>query len=120
MVVRKYSDHEGLGTVWVSQLFEASDHRFWVATDRGLAEFLPDAGEHEPRFKTYAQRNGLIYFGLNTLTEDSGGNLWLGSDLGALKMRFAHLKIHYGFERIGSEGSPVHATSFILPPSCRT
>ena len=55
-----YSEHDpyGLPTSWVYQLFETSDHRFWVATGRGLVEFFPDAGERE-RFHVYTQRNGL-------------------------------------------------------------
>ena len=86
IVERIYAEHEGLGTVWVNQLFETSDQRFWVATNRGIAEFFPDARESEPKFKTYSQRNGLLYYGIDTLNEDPGGNLWLGSVVGAMKL----------------------------------
>ena len=36
-----------------------------------------------------------------------------------VEMRFAHLKIHHGFERSGLGGFPAPATSSILPPSSR-
>ena len=85
-VVRSYAARDGLTTDWVAHLFESSDGRFWVATNKGLAEFFPDAGEREPKFKTYTQRNGLLHYGLVTLGEDAGGNLWLGSDAGAMKL----------------------------------
>ncbi len=91
IVARKYSARDGLTTDWVAQLLESSDGRFWVATDRGLAEFFPDAGEREPSFKTYTQRNGLLHYALRTLGEDAGGNLWLGSDAGAMRLTRAGL-----------------------------
>jgi len=97
VVDRRYSEKDGLGTVWVAQLFETSDDRFWVATDRGIAEFFPEAGERQLKFKTYTQRQGLLYYGINTLGEDSGGNLWLGTDVGAMKLA------HQGFVSYGEQ-----------------
>jgi len=86
VVVRTYAERDGLATMWVAQLFETSDHRFWVATNRGVAEFFPEAGERERKFKIYTQRSGLLYYGVNMVNEDAGGNLWLGSDAGAMKL----------------------------------
>jgi len=86
VVLRTYSREDGLGTIWVNQLFETSDHRFWVATDTGVAEFFPEAGKGEPNFKTYTQANGLLYYGINALNEDAGDNLWLASNVGAMKL----------------------------------
>jgi ligand-binding sensor domain-containing protein/two-component sensor histidine kinase len=97
VIERTYSQRDGLTTNWVFQLFLASDGRFWVATDRGLAEFFPDANESDSKFKTYTQRNGLTYWGVRTLSEDVGRNLWLGSDAGAMKLA------HDGFITYGDE-----------------
>jgi hypothetical protein len=36
-----------------------------------------------------------------------------------VEMRFAHLKMHHGFERMRLR-SPARVTNFTLPPSCRT
>src|SRR5260370_12489706 len=45
MVAVAYSVRDGLPANWGFQLFETSDHRFWVATGRGLLEFLPTGDE---------------------------------------------------------------------------
>ena len=74
-----------LPTPWVFQLLETSDHRFWVATARGLLEFFPSAADGHS-FRAYTTRNGLSYFEITALSEDAGGNLWLGtSNAGAMK-----------------------------------
>ena len=68
-----------LQTSWVSQLFEASDRRLWVATARGLHEYLPAGDGHGRRFRSYASKDGLTDFNLTSLSEDLDGNLWLGT-----------------------------------------
>ena len=76
-----------LPTDWVFQLFETSDRRFWVATARGLVEFLRTGVEQRPRFRTYSERSGLSYFDITAVSEDLGGNLWLGTNTaGAMKL----------------------------------
>ena len=76
-----------LPTDWVFQLFETSDRRFWVATARGLVDFLRTGAEQGPRFRTYSERSGLSYFDITAVNEDLGGNLWLGTNTaGAMKL----------------------------------
>jgi signal transduction histidine kinase/ligand-binding sensor domain-containing protein len=76
-----------LPTPWVFQLLETSDRRFWIASARGLIEFIPNANRQEERFRAYSTRNGLSYFELTALAEDAGGNLWLGTNNGgAMKL----------------------------------
>jgi len=76
-----------LPSVWVSQLFETSQHRFWVATTKGLVEYLPAGDAQGRQFLTYGARNGLTYDGIDALGEDLGGSLWLGmSDEGLMKL----------------------------------
>ena len=72
-------------TSWVSQLFESSDRRFLVATPTGLVEFFRDATERH-RFRAYTRRQGLTNPELTTIVDDLGGNLWLGSMSGALRV----------------------------------
>src|SRR3989440_1571432 len=95
-IVHRYSTPEGLLATWVSQLFEASDHRLWVATDRGLVEFSPDA-EPGKQFHTYTTENGLTYPGITAVNADSAGNLWLASPAGAMKLT------HNGFVSYGEQ-----------------
>jgi signal transduction histidine kinase/ligand-binding sensor domain-containing protein len=72
---------------WVFQLLETSGHRFWIATARGLAEFLPTGDDRGRRFRAYSTRNGLSYFDITALAEDAGGNLWLGTNsAGAMRL----------------------------------
>jgi ligand-binding sensor domain-containing protein/signal transduction histidine kinase len=86
VVARTYAAEDGLTTNWISQIIETSDGRFWITTNNGLVEFFPDASGRNERFHAYTQRSGFLYYGLNTLTADSDGNLWLGSDEGAMKL----------------------------------
>jgi signal transduction histidine kinase/ligand-binding sensor domain-containing protein len=65
-----------LPSAWIWQLFETSDHRFWVAGSGGLAEFFPD-GDRDSRLRPYGVRNGLSEPGVIGLSEDRAGNLWL-------------------------------------------
>ena len=74
-------------TPWVYQLFETSDRRFFVATNRGLAEFFPTGDEQGRHFHLYTARNGLSYHDITALNEDLGGNLWMGTNgVGAMKL----------------------------------
>jgi ligand-binding sensor domain-containing protein/two-component sensor histidine kinase len=78
-------DPYGLPTSWVSQLFESSDRRFLVATPRGLVEFFRSAPQQE-RVRRYSVRNGLSDRNVTALAEDLGGNLWIGTLAGAMRL----------------------------------
>src|SRR5262249_36586066 len=87
VVAEAYSKQNGLPTNWVFQLFETSDRRFWVATNVGLVEFFSDGDGQGRRFRTYTPRNGLTFQEISALNEDTGGNLWLGTNTdGAMRL----------------------------------
>ena len=86
---------DGRPIKWIYQLFESSDGRFWVASNRGLVEFFPNGDEQGRRFHAYTTRNGLLYHEITALNEDAGGNLWLGSYAGAMKLA-RHGFVTYG------------------------
>jgi signal transduction histidine kinase/ligand-binding sensor domain-containing protein len=65
-----------LPSTWIWQLYETSDHRFWVAGDGGFSEFFPDA-DRDNRLRRYSVRNGLSEPAVIGLSEDLAGNLWL-------------------------------------------
>ena len=54
-----FHQKDGLPHTWVNHLFETSDHRFWVATWAGIAEFFPTGDPEGRRFRAYGTRNGL-------------------------------------------------------------
>ncbi len=86
IVTGAFATKEGLPSEWVFQLFESSNHKFWCATAAGLAEFFPDGDEHGQHFHSFNERNGLTYHDITAVNEDIGGNLWLGSYAGAMKL----------------------------------
>lgn len=60
---------------------QTSDGRIYVGLHQGLCEFLPEAKENEPKFRVL--ESGKI----TSLAEDSGGDLWFGTELlGARKL----------------------------------
>jgi len=71
---------------WINQLFETSDRRFWIASNEGLVEFFRNGDEDGRRFHAYTARNGLLYHEITALNQDTGGNLWLGTYAGAMKL----------------------------------
>jgi len=81
-----FSIKDGLPVNWVFQLFESSDGKFWIATAAGLAEFFPDGDGNGHHFHSWNERNGLSYHDITALNQDIGGNLWLGSYAGAMKL----------------------------------
>src|SRR5262249_49723620 len=95
-----------LPSVWVSQLFETSQHRLWVATVRGLVEYLPAGDAQGQQFLTYGARNGLPYDGINAFGEDLAGSVWLGTfDTGVMKMANSGLTAYGerdGLRQVGS------------------
>lgn len=87
VVAAAYSIREGMPVPWVFRLFETSDHRFWVATSRGLLQFFPGRDEQGRWFHSYGERHGLSDYDITALNEDFGGNLWLGTgSAGAMRL----------------------------------
>lgn len=83
----RYSSANGLPSNWVFQLLETSDHRFWVASNLGLVQFFTTGDERGRSFNSYTTRNGLSFQEISALSEDVGGNLWLGTNVaGAMKL----------------------------------
>ena len=86
-IPRAFAVRDGLPTPWVFRLFEGSDHRFWVGTNQGLIEFVPDAGDPVRRFRVYTVNHGLSFREVTALSEDASGNLWLGTNTaGVMKL----------------------------------
>jgi ligand-binding sensor domain-containing protein/two-component sensor histidine kinase len=81
-VARSYTLKDGLPTLWINQLLQASDGSLWAASDRGLVSIIPVDGGKEFRFRAFAEPQGLTSWGVQALVEDRSGNLWLGMSTG--------------------------------------
>lgn len=77
-----YTSKDGLPAEgFIFALKQTSTGRIFAGLANGLCEFLPDARGSEPKFRVVEAEKVL------TLAEDSGGSLWLGTELkGAWKM----------------------------------
>jgi len=78
---------DGLANVWVDQLLQTSDGRFWVANAVALIEFFPNGDAQGRWFHTFTERHGLTASHVYALEEDLDGNLWIAaSNGGAMKL----------------------------------
>jgi len=108
IVPRSFRLRDMIPTGWIFQLFETSDHRFWVAGNTGLVEFFPEAINNAARFRLYSTSNGLSYREVTALAEDASGNLWLGTNTaGAMKLA------HNGFLTYGEQDG-VHSANSVF------
>jgi signal transduction histidine kinase/ligand-binding sensor domain-containing protein len=85
-VIAEHHGYPRRGASWVYRLLETSDGRFWIATNFGLVEFLRGASAGGARFAAYTRRHGLTHQEIAAMAEDAGGNLWLGTWSGAMKL----------------------------------
>ena len=88
IVERYYTTKDGLPADWITDLFEASDGKFWVATTRGLCEWQ---GGTNAVCKIYTGANDLCDADVWSLAEDKDKNLWAGTRCGLKKLK------RYGF-----------------------
>lgn len=88
IVERFYTLKDGLPSIWITDLYSASDGKFWVATTNGLCEW-----QHSETSvcKTYTGANNMCDTETWTITEDKDENLWFGTRCGAKKLA------RYGF-----------------------
>ncbi len=80
--VKTYKKPDGLPKEkFISDIIQTFEGRIFIVDDYETLEFLPDAKENESKFRIVAEGN------FQTLTEDAGGNLWLGTaEEGAWKL----------------------------------
>jgi signal transduction histidine kinase/ligand-binding sensor domain-containing protein len=119
VVTRRY--HGGNGYLdWVFDLFERADGRLAVATNLGLYEFQADDAARDGPARMYTNRHGFSYHEIQALAEDRDGNLWLGSQNGAMKVArggFATLDerddVHFVTALFESSKGELHAFGYI-------
>lgn len=82
-----YDTSNGLPHIHVNAMIETTRGEFWIATDGGLSRF--DARPGATRFTNYAPDGPYEARYINSLLEDQGGDLLVGTPLGILRLRGA-------------------------------
>jgi ligand-binding sensor domain-containing protein len=82
LLTRQFTAADGLtSNVWIYSILQTNDGRIFTGSVKGLSEFQPDAANGEAAFRTVFATD------VNSLSEDSGGNLWVGTGSnGAFKL----------------------------------
>lgn len=71
-----YPAGDGLGDLWVYDLFFDSDSTLWIATWKGVSHF------DGKKFKTYTQQDGLLDKWVYAIAKDRDGIFWFGTEGG--------------------------------------
>jgi signal transduction histidine kinase/ligand-binding sensor domain-containing protein len=92
-----YDSRSGLGSNWITSLFEPHPGELWAGSTAGLIQLVTTAGE--PRnFRLLSEQHGLGRGEIQTIAADRNGNVWLGAHRsGAAKITPA------GFSIFGAE-----------------
>lgn len=78
IVERNYSIRTGLPGIDIRNITALPDGRVWLCMVGGLVAFHSDASD-ESKFRVYTTAHGLTTDEIYNLTEDSEGNLWVGT-----------------------------------------
>jgi len=78
----RFTTGDGLGSnYWLNALLETREGKFWVGCGGGLCERVKHAGNNTPMFRR------ILETGVSALVEDTGGNLWMGTETsGAVRL----------------------------------
>jgi len=79
-----YTVDQGLPDRRVTDLLEARDGSYWVATGGGVCRFNPTG---VPRFRIYLPGNDAYSRRIETLVEDKAGVIWCGTRNGLYRLR---------------------------------
>jgi ligand-binding sensor domain-containing protein/two-component sensor histidine kinase len=85
-IIRVYTEKNELPNPNTRSLFQSSTGQLWVGLITSLVKFVPQAGPRGSRFRHYVSEPVLGKLFVQTLAEDRDGNLWIGTDNGALKL----------------------------------
>ncbi|MEW6130618.1 MAG: two-component regulator propeller domain-containing protein [Acidobacteriota bacterium] len=85
-IIRVYTEKNGLPSANTRSLFQSSTGQLWVGLVTSLVEFIPQARRDDLRLPQYTSELILSKMFVQSITEDRDGNLWIGTDNGALKL----------------------------------
>jgi signal transduction histidine kinase/ligand-binding sensor domain-containing protein len=99
--IRVYTANNGLPNPNTRALFQSSTGQLWVGLSTALVQFVPQARGDGPRFHRYTSEPVLSRVFVQTLAEDRDGNLWMGTDNGALKLARNGFTTHTDADGLG-------------------
>jgi ligand-binding sensor domain-containing protein/signal transduction histidine kinase len=85
-VMHVYTTKNGFPSPNTRALFQSSTGQLWVGLITALVELVSQASRDGSRFRHYVGELFLNKVSVQTMTEDRDGNLWIGTDNGALKL----------------------------------
>ncbi|MBI1788662.1 MAG: ATP-binding protein [Acidobacteria bacterium] len=80
VVERVYTTRDGIASPRVEAISQLRDGRFWLGTNGGLTELLPQAAGLPPALESFTAGNGLAENGITSLAEDREGNVWIATE----------------------------------------
>ncbi|QOY90719.1 sensor histidine kinase [Paludibaculum fermentans] len=87
VVEATYGRRDGLSSDSVEVIYQLADGTMCVGTRMGLSIMRTGGAKNQPIFARYSAAEGLPASGVETLVEDTAGNLWIGTDgSGAAKL----------------------------------
>jgi ligand-binding sensor domain-containing protein/signal transduction histidine kinase len=85
-ISRVYTSKNGLPNPNTRSLFQSPTGQLWIGLSTALVEFVPQASRDGSGFRPYVSELGMSKLFVQALAEDRDGNLWIGTDNGALKL----------------------------------
>jgi ligand-binding sensor domain-containing protein/two-component sensor histidine kinase len=85
-IIQVYTAKNGLPSSNTRSLYQSSTGQLWMGLSEALVEFVPQASRDDSRFRYDVSELGLDKMFVQTVAEDRDGNLWIGTDNGALKL----------------------------------
>jgi ligand-binding sensor domain-containing protein/two-component sensor histidine kinase len=85
-IIRVYTVKNGLPNPNTRALFQSSTGQLWVGLITALVDFVPDDPRDGSGLRHYTSEPVLNKVFVQALAEDRDGNLWIGTDNGALKL----------------------------------
>jgi len=105
-------DAQSLSGNLVRAIHESTDGSFWIGTHSGLSH-LRELGEGLPRFRRYAQRDGLPDATIYGILEDAMGRLWLTSNRGVSAFDPVASVVHNFLPMDGLQAMEFHGGAFL-------
>ena len=85
-IIRRYTQKNGLPNPNTRSLFQSSTGQLWVGLITALVELVPEASGDGSQVRYSVSELGVDKLFVQALAEDRDGNLWVGTDNGALKL----------------------------------